>query len=66
MKALSNVESLPERDQVLRMNPKSLTVKDGIVLIRIMREKSNELNNKFKTDFWTPRKIDKVLWACRE
>ena len=26
-------------------------------------EKANELNQRFDTDFWTPRKIDMVLWS---
>ncbi|MBQ7897530.1 MAG: hypothetical protein IJ323_03820 [Clostridia bacterium] len=45
------------------MNPENLKIKDGVVLVEIMREKATELNNKFNTDFWTPRKIDMVLWA---
>ncbi len=45
------------------MKPKSLNIKDGVVLIKIMREKANELNQQFNTDFWTPRKIDMILWS---
>jgi hypothetical protein len=45
------------------MNPEGLKIKDGIILVEIMKEKANELNKKFDTDFWTPRKIDMVLWA---
>ena len=34
-----------------------------ILLIQIMRDKAAELNKCFKSDNWTPRKIDKVLWC---
>ena len=46
-----------------RMNPEGLKIKDGIILVNIMKEKAAELNAKFNTDFWTPRKIDMILWA---
>ena len=46
-----------------KMDPKSLKIKDGVVLVKIMREKANELNKQFNTDFWTPRKIDMILWS---
>ena len=45
------------------MNPESLTNNDGVILVEIMREKAEELNRNFNTDFWTPRKIDMILWS---
>lgn len=45
------------------MNPENLKTNDGIILIEIMKEKAAELNNRFNTDFWTPRKIDMILWV---
>ena len=45
------------------MKPDSLTVKDGVVLIEIMRRKAAANNRLLGTDSWTPRKIDKVLWT---
>lgn len=50
-------------DALNRMNPEGLKIKDGIILVNIMKEKAAELNAKFGTDFWTPRKIDMILWA---
>lgn len=41
-----------------KMNPEGLKIKDGIILVEIMKEKAKELNKKFNTDFWTPRRID--------
>ena len=46
-----------------KMNPDSLKITDGVILINIMRDKAEELNKKFNTDFWTPRKIDMILWS---
>ena len=61
--ALRKVRRLPERDALKRMNAESLTVSDGVVLIEIMRRKAISLNELLKTSGWTPRKVDKVLWA---
>lgn len=67
VKALSEVQSLAERAQVLAMlgHADSLTDRDAMLLISIMRKKAHELNTKFGTDAWTPRKIDMILWASR-
>ena len=46
-----------------KMNPDSLKITDGVILINIMRDKAEELNKKFNTNFWTPRKIDMILWS---
>jgi len=32
-----------------------------VVLIQIMRDKAVENNRTFKTDAWTPKKIDEIL-----
>ncbi len=73
--ALAKVRGLPEqgklrelarRIQLSKIRRKSFALrhKDGVMLIEIMRRKAGENNRLFKTKFWTPRKIDKVLWAC--
>ncbi len=62
--SLRGIEGIRYRDELSKMNPVLLTAKDGVVLTKIYREKADELNGRFETDFWTPRKIDKVLWAC--
>lgn len=63
VKALRKVPSLPERELIIHMNSESLSLQDGVILIRIMKRKADELNNLFKTNYWTPRKIDMILWA---
>ena len=63
--SLLKVEGMAEHDIVSRMNPQALTLNNGVTLTKIMRNKANELNNRFHTDFWTPRRIDMVLWSAR-
>ena len=63
--SLLKIDDLQERSAVLGMNPEALTQNNGVVLIEIMRNKAQELNERFNTDFWTPRKIDMILWATR-
>lgn len=65
VKALCEVDSLPEKDLVCKMNPNNITIKDGVLLIKIMKYKADELNSIFNTDKWKPRDIDKILWSAR-
>lgn len=60
---LLEVEGLAEHSQIEKMTPDDISLKDGVILIGIMKNKSDELNKIFNTDFWTPRKIDKILWS---
>lgn len=63
VRALRKVRCLPERDQLERMNAESLKIDHGVVLVGIMRRKAISLNELFDTNRWTPRKVDKILWA---
>lgn len=63
VKALREVNGLPEADTLRRMNENSLTTTDGVVLIQIMQRKATQLNQLFGTPEWTPRKIDMILWT---
>lgn len=65
VKALCQISSLPESSSLNKMKPESLTLRNGIILINIMLRKAKENNMIFGTDFWTPRKIDMILWASR-
>ena len=64
VKALVKIPELPERDLIAVMNPESLKLNEGAILIRIMRRKASELNRTFSSTEWTPRKVDMVLWTC--
>ena len=63
VKRLLEVKGLPEMDEVTKMNPESLTVNEGVLLVEIMLRKADELNQSFSTDEWTPRKVDKAMWG---
>jgi hypothetical protein len=62
-RALWQVTGLPEAAAVARMNPDRLTYPQAAVLIEIMRRQAAENNDAFGTSSWTPRMIDKALWA---
>ena len=60
------VEALKDADVDTGVkNSQSLSIKDAIVLEEIMYNKADELNRKNKINYWTPRRIDKVLWTYR-
>lgn len=63
VKALRQVDDLPQIEAVRKLNPEGLTVRAGVLLIQIMRAKAAENNLLFGTDFWTPRRIDMALWT---
>lgn len=63
VKALREVDDLPQRPAFERMNPDGLKLSDGVVLIQVMREKAAENNRVFGTSRWTPKKIDEILWT---
>ena len=48
VKALRSVEGLPEASILARMNENSLTVQDGVALIRILQRKAIEINRLFR------------------
>ena len=52
---------LPE---VMKVNPKNITVEDAVTMIEIMRTKALELNRMFGANKWTSRLIDRVLWVA--
>lgn len=63
VKALCSIEDFNEASEIFNMKPENLSINDGVILVDIMKNKAKKLNSINKTDFWTPRKIDKVLWA---
>jgi hypothetical protein len=65
VKALSAVDNLPENQRISSMNPDQLKIKDAVILIEIMKNKAKEINNKFATSFWNPRRIDMILWVVQ-
>lgn len=64
VKALMALNHLPEHKRVMNMIPEGLKLSDAVVLINIMRNKAKELNERFNTTFWSPRRIDMILWVA--
>lgn len=63
VKSLKEIKSIPESKDVNKINLENITISQGVLLINIMKNKAENLNKLFKTDFWTPRKIDMILWT---
>ena len=63
VKRLIEIKSLKEHEILKKINPECISLNYGVILIQIMRDKAAELNKKFESDKWTPRKIDKILWC---
>lgn len=66
VKSLLNIPDIPEKPMLVRMKPLGLSIENGVFLINLMREKAGKLNKTFKTNDWTPRKIDMLLWIARD
>jgi hypothetical protein len=66
IKALREIPELSENQEIEMMNPDNITLKNGIILISLIRRKAKDNNSIFNSEFWTPRKIDMILWATRE
>ena len=62
-KALMSIKDIEEKEHLKLMNPCFLKIADGVDLIKIMREKANNINLTNSTNNWTTRQIDKVLWT---
>lgn len=64
VKALRNIEPpLREIAELTKMNEESLSLKNGELIINILRRKADDNNKKFAVSNWTPRKIDMILWT---
>ena len=63
VKRLLEISNLPELNLIKKINPEVISLNEGVLLIEIMWNKAEELNKKFNSYNWTPRKIDKVLWC---
>lgn len=60
---VKSLNKTKEKNKVKVMNPENLKLSDAYELETIMRNKAKQLNEIFNTDFWTPRKIDQILWS---
>ncbi len=60
---VESLKTLYQDDTTIgRIRGNDLTIKNGVLLENILRDKADLLNRQFKTDYYTARKIDMVLW----
>ncbi len=62
VKALLKIKEFPELKLI---DPENININQTEYVINILIKKANDLNKLFSTNFWTPRKIDMVLWSFR-
>jgi hypothetical protein len=62
VKALREIDGLPEAAALARINIRRLIVRDGVILIGILRRKATQLSRELD-EVWTARMIGKALWA---
>jgi hypothetical protein len=62
---LKCIKDYVHKNSITSIDPYNIRLKDGVELIKIMKNRANELNIRNNIDKWTPRKIDQVLWAFR-
>jgi hypothetical protein len=63
VRALREVQGLPEAAVLPRMGGRPLTVRDGVIIIGILRRKAADLSRELD-EVWTPRMIGRVLRAA--
>ena len=63
VKSLRDIDDFDFFNEVQKMKPENLSLENASLLELIMRNKATELNKRFSSDFWTPKKIDMVLWS---
>ena len=63
--SLRQIRNLPEYGALQKLKPANLGLQALVMLTDLYRRKSKDLNELFHSSKWTPRKIDRVLWALR-
>lgn len=66
MESLQRIEEFKNDLAIQRIDSKNIRLGDAVRAISIMRAKALENNRIFKTNYWTSRRIDMVLWSTRE
>ncbi len=54
-----------EYHELKLIEPEDININQTEYVINILKKKADDLNKLFSTDFWTPRKIDMILWSIR-
>lgn len=66
IRSLRSVGGLEKHDVLLKMKEDEIKISDGKILEDILRAKADDLNKRFRSDYWTPRKPDMILWTYRD
>jgi hypothetical protein len=61
--ALGQINELEQATTLKKMHREDLDINDGVCLIKIMRNNAADNNRRFNSNFWTPRRMDMILWA---
>lgn len=69
--AVENLKEIYKNDSVCesklnKINSIDISTYDAVLVIKIYQAKACQLNQKLKTEAFTPRIIDMVLWGARE
>lgn len=62
VKTLQGFSSLRYDKEIQDTNPKDISLRKGVYIINLLRNKARELNKSFESNTWTPRRLDMVLW----
>ncbi|WP_053959463.1 hypothetical protein [Sulfobacillus thermosulfidooxidans] len=62
---LQSVPNAPWERKVGSILPRNISILDAASVIEALRNMAAALNDRFSTTFWTPRKVDMVLWGVR-
>lgn len=65
VKSLLYFDEFKNSDRIKSIKPESISLKNGVLLETILREKAKELDLNNNTHYWTPRKVDMVLWIYK-
>lgn len=56
---------IKEYPELKLIESEDININQTEYIINIFKKKADDLNKLFSTDFWTPRKIDMILWSFR-
>ena len=58
-------KNIKSNQYILKINPNNIKRDEALYIIKMMQEKAKELNYQFNKVTWTPRTVDKAVWADR-
>ena len=61
--ALQKANSLKDDTLIQKINKNATKKNEALYALDLLQKKSKELNNTFSKHSWSPRNIDKALWA---